>query len=47
MPGRAEGLDGVRLAGRGREHLQVGEGGRAGADGETPEEAEETADVGT
>merc|ERR1712051_587627 len=45
VPGRAEGPDGVCPADGGGEHLEAGEGGRAGADGEPLEEAEEAADV--
>merc|ERR1712014_300064 len=45
LPGRAEGPDGVCPAGGGGEHLEAGEGGRAGADREPLEEVEEAADV--
>merc|ERR1712203_660821 len=45
LPGRAERPDGVCPADGGGEHLQAGEGGRAGADSEPLEEVEEAADV--
>ena len=46
LPRWVERPDDVRPADGGREHLQAGEGGRAGVDSEAPEEAEETAAAG-